>query len=134
MGDNEKLRLLRDRDGSAETLIHAYAISGDVESLRVIALDSSDPEKQTRAIQGLGIVGGNEVNTTLLEIYRGTDSSDVKEAALHGMMVAGYDEGVIELFRASQDAKEKRELLQMLVMMDSDAAMEIIDEALTGGR
>ena len=126
--------MLRDREGNSETLIHAYAISGDVESLRVMALDSSDPEKQTQAIQGLGIVGGSEVSATLLEIYRGTESSDVKEAALRGMMVAGDEERVVELFRASQDAKEKRKLLQMLVVMDSDAAMQIIDEALDGGQ
>lgn len=134
MGAIEKLRLLRDREGNSETLIHAYAISGDVESLRVMALDSSDPEKQTQAMQGLGIVGGSEVSATLLEIYRGTESSDVKEAALRGMMVAGDEESVVELFRASQDAKEKRKLLQMLVVMDSDAAMQIIDEALDGGQ
>ena len=134
MGASEELRLLRDRDGNSESLIHAYALAGDTESLRVMALDSSDPEKQAQAIQGLGIVGGDEVNATLLEIYRGSDSEDVKEAALRGMLVAGYDEGVIELFRSSQDAKEKRELLQMLVMMDSDAAMQIIDEALDGSQ
>jgi len=50
------------------------------------------------------------------------------------MMVADYDDGVLELFRASQDAGEKRELLRMLVMMDSDAALEIIDETLSGNQ
>ncbi len=85
-----------------------------------------------QAIQGLGIVGGDEVNATLLEIYRTADSDDVREAALHGMLVADYDDGVLELFRASQDAEEKRELLRMLVIMDSDAALAIIDETLSG--
>jgi hypothetical protein len=69
-----------------------------------------------------------------MEIYRGTDNEEVKESALQSMMIADFDEGVLELFRASQDAKEKRDLLQMLVMMDSDAAMQVIDEALAGGQ
>lgn len=134
MGANDELRKLRDKGGNSESLIHAYAIAGDAESLQILAMDNSNPEQQIQAIQGLGIVGGVEVNATLLEIYRATDSDDVKEAALHGMMVSGYDEGVLELFRASQDAEEKRDLLRLLVMMDSDAALAIIDETLSGNR
>jgi len=133
MGANEELRQLRDRAGDSESLIHAYAISGDSESLRELALDGSNPERQIQAIQGLGIAGG-DAGTTLEDIYRGTDSADVKRAALNGMLVAGHDQGVLDLFRASQDAQEKRELLQTLVMMDSDAAMQVIDEALGDGQ
>lgn len=134
MGANDELRNLRDKAGNSGVLIHAYAMAGDVESLRAMALDNSDPKKQAAAIQGLGIVGGEEVNATLLEIYRGTDSEQVKEAALHGMLVSDYDEGVLELFRSSQDGKEKRVLLRMLVMMDSEAAMEAIEKTLSGGQ
>ncbi|RLA30061.1 MAG: hypothetical protein DRR11_14200 [Gammaproteobacteria bacterium] len=134
MDASEELRKLRDREGVSESLIHAYAMSDDFESLQALAIDTSNPERQMQAIQGLGIVGGDEVNAALLEIYRGSDSADIKEAALHGMMVADYDDGVLELFRASQDAGEKRELLRMLVMMDSDAALEIIDETLSGNQ
>jgi HEAT repeat protein len=134
MGASDELAKLRDRDGPTESLIHAYAISGDVESLRVLAMDSSNPEQQMQAMHGLSIAGGDEVGATLIEIYRSTDNTEVKESALHSMMIADYDEGVLELYRDSQDAKEKRDLLQMLVMMDSDAAMDVIDEALAGGQ
>jgi len=134
MGAYEELRKLRDRPGSSESLIDAYAIAGDVESLRELAMDNSNPERQSQAIQGLGIAGGDEVNTTLMEIYRGAESPEVREAALHGMMIADHDEGVLELFKASQNADEKTELLRMLVMMDSDAAMDAIEKALDGGQ
>ena len=133
MGANDELRQLRDRPGSSASLIDAYAISGDVESLRDLAMDNSNPERQTQAIHGLGIVGGDEVNTTLVEIYRGTESPEVRDAALHGMMIADHDEGILELFKSSQDVEEKTELLRMLVMMDSDAAMDAIEKALDGG-
>ena len=43
-----------------------------------------------------------------------------------------YDAGVLELYRASTNADEKQELLRMLVMMDSDAAMDAIDDAFAG--
>lgn len=87
-----------------------------------------------QAISGLGIVGGDEVNATLVEIYRGSNSADIKEAALQGMLVADYGDGVLELFRSSDDAAEKRELLRMLVILDSDAALTVIDETLSGNR
>lgn len=132
MGATEELGKLREHKGATESLIQAYAISDDFESLHVLATDTSDTERQLQAIQALGIVGGDEVDKALLDIYRGSDSQDVKEAALHGMMIADYDAGVLELYRASSDPEEKKELLQMLVMMDSDAAMDAIDSAFEG--
>lgn len=133
MRANDKLRLLRGRDGNSESLIHAYAIAGDSETLRSLALDSSNPERQIQAIHGLGFAGDADAAATLMEIYRNTDSAEVKQSALQGLLVAGHEDGVIELFRSSDDAREKRDLLRTLVMMDSDAALEIIDETLGDG-
>ena len=42
MGAHEQLRRLRESTGISEPLIEAYAISGDAESLRELALDDSD--------------------------------------------------------------------------------------------
>lgn len=134
MDARDQLRRLRDKHGESESLIQAYSISGDVESLRVLALDNSNPERQEQALHGLGVAGGSEANATLLEVYRSSDSKAVKEAALQGMLIADYDEGVLQLFRASQDNEEKRELLQTLVMMDSDAVTDIIDATFDGPR
>ena len=130
MGATDKLRALRGQSGISETLIRAYSIAGDYESLRDMAMDGSDPQLQAKAIQSLGVVGGDDNNDILLDIYRGSDSKHVRDAALHGMMISGYDEGVVQLFRESSDPQEKRQMLQMLVAMDSDAALEIIDETL----
>jgi len=133
MGATEQLQRLRDHPGATESLIRAYAISGDTESLLILARDNSNPEKQLQAIQGLSIAGGAEdANAALLDIYRSSDSRDIREAVMRSMMVSGYDEGLLELFRASQDSQEKAELLRQLVIMDSDAAMEAIDATLTG--
>ena len=69
MGASEQLRMLRESTGSSEALIEAYMISGDADSLREIALDGTDPDVQAEAIEALGVVGGDEVNATLIEIY-----------------------------------------------------------------
>ena len=132
MGATNELRQLGDRGMTSESLIHAYAIAEDLEALNKLAHDANNPATQIQAIQGLGIIGGDEANASLMEIYRGADRDKVRKAALHGMLVAGHEDGVVELFRASQDATEKRELLQLLVIMDSDAALDIISATLEG--
>ncbi|MBT8078550.1 MAG: HEAT repeat domain-containing protein [Gammaproteobacteria bacterium] len=130
MGATDELRALRGESGMSETLIRAYSIAGDYESLREMALDDTDPRLQVKAIQSLGVVGGDDNNEILLQIYRDSDTKHVRDAALHGMMISGFDEGVAQLFRESNDPVEKRQFLRMLVTMDSDAALGIIDETL----
>ena len=132
MGAREELRELRSRADMSETLIDAYAVSGDYETLRELALDSSDPELQTKAIEAMGIVGGDKADGTLVDIYRSAESEDVREAALDGLLISGHDEGVLELYRAATDPGEKRQLLEYLVIMDSDSIYDVIDQALAG--
>ena len=131
MNAREHLRRLRDKAGTSEEWIQAIAISGDVDTLRELALDGSDPERQAKAIESLGIVGGSdEVNSTLVDIYRNAGSDEIREAALDGMLIADYDDGVLALYRESTSAAEKKELLEYLVMMDSEEIWTIIDSAL----
>lgn len=130
MNAREQLRRLRDKVGMSESLIEAYAISGDRETLRELARDNSDPERQVQAIEALGIVGGDDLDATLVEIYRAAADDGIREAALEGMLISGHDKGVLELYRSSQDAAEKRELLEYLVMMGSDDVWSLIESAL----
>jgi len=132
MGAGNELRELRGQAGVSESLIDAYAISGDASTLRELAMDGSDPELQTKAIEALGIVGGDQVDSTLVEIYRDANSDEVREAALTGMLISGHDSGVLELYQSASDPAEKRQLLEYLVMMDSDAIYDVIDQALAG--
>lgn len=132
MDAREELRELMSRTGPSETLIDAYAISGDIEELRRMALDTSDTELQSQAIEAMGIVGGDEVNATLVQIYNDATTDEIREAALDGMMISGNDTGILQLYRSSDDAATKKELLQYLVMMGSDDVWTLIDSALDG--
>jgi len=133
MGAREELRQLRSTRGTSEALIEACAISGDFECLRELAADDSDIELQIEAIEGMGIVGGDEANAALVEIYKNSSSEDTREAALDGLMISGDDAGLLELYRSSNDSSEKKELLEYLVMTGSDEVWAIIDSALDGG-
>lgn len=132
MDAREELKQIRTLRGPSEALVEAYMISGDVASLRELALDASDADIQEEAIESLGMVGGDEVDELLLEIYKNANNDQIREAALEGMLMAGNDSAVIELFKASTDPSEKKELLELLVMMDSDEVLDIIDSALSG--
>jgi len=130
MRATEKLRLLRNRAGMSEALIEAYAIAGDVETLQELASDGSDGERQAEAIKGMAIAGRRQDNPVFLEIYRNADNDEIREAVREALLISNYDEGALELFREAQDAGEKRELLDLLVMMKSDAVWDIIDSTL----
>ena len=127
MGATDTLRRIRDEGGMSETLIEAYAIAGDYETLVELAMDDSNPDLQAQAIESLGIVGGDDVGTTLVRIYQSSDDDDIKEAALDGMFIANHDAGILELYRAADNADEKSELLEYLTHMESEAVWEIID-------
>jgi HEAT repeat protein len=142
-----------------EAVLEAYMIAGDVDAVYAIAANAADAAEfeaatemlavmgaidELRAlgensgyteelIQALGIAGGDDVNATLMEIYRSAETDDIRDAALEGMLISGYDTGVLELYKASDDVDEKRKLLELLVIMDSDLAMDVIDAALQGG-
>lgn len=130
MGATDELRKLKEGGVMTEELVQAFAVAGDFETLRNMALDRSDPDSQVEAIGALGIIGNDQANATLVEMYRTSDDWDVKEAALEGMLISGYDDGVLELYRASSDSEEKEELLGYLSMMGSDEIWDLIDEAL----
>lgn len=133
MGAQDELRQLRSSKGTSEALIDACAISGDFECLQELAADDSNIELQTEAIEAMGIVGGDQVDATLIEIYKNADNEDIREAALDGLMISGSDTGLLELYRSSNDPSEKKELLEYLVMTGSDEVWAIIDSALDGG-
>jgi len=134
MGATDTLRRIRDEGGMSESLIEAYAIAGDYQTLVELAMDDADPDLQAQAIESLGIVGGEDVGTTLVRIYQGSNDDDIKEAAVEGMFIADYDVGILELYRAADNADEKSELLEYLTHMESEAVWEIIDSALEGER
>ena len=133
LGAKEELRKLREVRGVSPYLIDAYAISGDVDALHELAMDSSDPKRQARAIEALGITGEDNIGPILVDIYRGSDDRRVREAAMNGLMIAGDDAALLDLYRSTDNVEEKRHLLMMLMATDSDSIMEVIDEVLEGG-
>ena len=130
MGASDELRKLGDRPNAAGGLVDAYAISGDLQSLRKIAESSGDRAIRIDAVRKIGMIQSDEARTALQEIYgRGSDA-EIREAALQGMLMSGDEQGVLALYKAAKTSEEKRMLLRTLTMMDGDAALQAIDAAL----
>lgn len=132
MGAADELRKLGDRPNAQAGLVDAYAISGDLESLRKIAEGIADAAVRIDAVRKMGIIGNDAARNALREIYTRSTDEGVKDAALHGMLISGDEDGVLALYRAARTPEEKRSLLRMLSMMDGDAALQAIDAALEG--
>ena len=130
MGATDELRKLNGRPNAARGLLDAFAISGDLESLRKIADGSGDRAIRIEAIQRIGIIDGDAARTALREIYSRSTDPEFRDAALHGMLISGDEQGVLALYRAAKTGEEKRALLRMLSTMDGDAALQAIDAAL----
>ena len=137
MGASEQLRQIgRQRPGS-RGLIHAYAVAGDLESLRAIVQGEGGdvtPEARRDAIRGVAIVGTDAARELLMQIYRDSNDQQIRQDAAQALMVADHDTGLLQLYRDASDPEEKRDLLRMLVMMDSEAALDAIDAALNGAQ
>jgi HEAT repeat protein len=132
MGAVDELRKLGDRPNAGSGLVDAYAISGDLVSLRKVAEGSGELSVRSEAVRRIGIIGSDAAQNALREIYTASREEDIKNAALQGMLISGDDEGVLALYRGAKSADERRTLLRTLSMMDGDAALQAIDAALEG--
>jgi hypothetical protein len=130
MGATDELRKLGDRPTAPRGLLEAYAVSGDLASLRKIADGSGDRSMRVDAVRKIGIINGDAARTALRDIYTRTNDEAIRAAALQGMLIARDDQGVLALYRAATTSEQKKNLLRTLTLMDSDAALKAIDAAL----
>ena len=132
MGAVDELRKLGERPNASGKLVEAYAVSGDLQSLRKIAQGSGALEVRAEAVQKIGIISSDAARAALREIYSRATEKEIKDAALQGMLISDDDKGVLALYQVATTPEEKRTLLRTLTMMDSDAALKAIDAALEG--
>lgn len=132
MGATEELRKLGDRPNAPGGLVDAYAISGDIVSLRKIAEGTGEKSRRLDAVRKMGISQSEAGRLALRDIYTRSTDQEFKDAALQGMLIAEDEQGVLALYRAAKTSEEKRALLRTLSNIDGDAALEAIDSALEG--
>jgi len=130
MGATDELRKLGDKPNAASGLVDAYALSGDLTSLRKIAEGSGDRAVRIDAIRKIGLIDSDAARAALRDIYSRSTDAEIKDAALQGMLIVGDEQGVLALYKSARTTEEKRVLLRTLTTMDGDVALQAIDAAL----
>ena len=105
-----------------ENIVEAAVARGDAPGV-VAAVATGD---ETRiAVAGAMAVGGPPMRPdTLFRI------ASITKPVTAAVVLSLADEGVLALYRVAKTTDEKKSLLRMLSMMDSDAALKAIDATL----
>jgi HEAT repeat protein len=132
MGARDELRKLGETRKPNRNLVKAYAIAGDLASLRKIVDGNGEVSTRREAVRSIGIIQSDAARVALREIYSSAKDPELRDAALQGMLISSDEQGMLALYRASKNAEEKRALLRTLSVINGDAALQAIDAALEG--
>jgi len=132
MNANEELGELyssmTDRD-SRMAILQAMSISDDSDGLYKILQVEQDAELRAAAIQGLAINGEGKAADYLVAMYPEA-SREEKTAVIQSMMIMEDTQGLLSLLKQESDPELKREMLQMLTIMDSEESDQYLFEML----
>jgi hypothetical protein len=112
-----------------ETILQAMAMTGDTDGVRKVLETEQNAEIRVAAIHALAMADEEGTAEFLSGSYDGK-SMEEKTAIIHSMMILEDAKGLIRLMNLEEDASLRREMLQMLTVMDSEEANEFLFEML----
>ena len=112
-----------------KAVLDSMMIADDTEGLIEVLKTEKDPEMRAAAIQALAVSDDDVAAGYLVSLYP-DGTVDEKQAVIQSMMIMDDVDGLISLLKTETDPDRKREMLQVLTMMDSDAADEYLFELL----
>ncbi len=68
-----------------------------------IAKGNANPDLQMKAVRHLGVYGGKQNSQLLADIYAQTNDSAVRREVMHGLMVAGEKDRLLDLAKSEKD-------------------------------
>ena len=110
-------------------ILESMMIADDTEGLQKVLKSEKNDELRAQAIQMLAISDDEDAGRYLVELYP-QGSRTEKKAVIQSMMIMENVEGLIELLKTETDPELKREMLQMLTLMDSEASDKYLFEML----
>jgi HEAT repeat protein len=93
-----------------------------------IVLHDDDLRLRVGTVRHIGIIGGERGIELLSEIYESTDETEIKEAILHGFMVAGHRERLLDAAEHEELAHLRRSAVQALGHMGAAEELEALIE------
>ena len=114
---------------SRVAILEAMAIAEDTDGLMKVLEAEQDEDLRAAAIQSLAISECDGVAEKLVSIYPNA-SREEKSAVIQSMMIMEAADALLSLMKTEQDPELKREMMQMLTIMDSEEANEYLFEML----
>jgi len=110
-------------------IVRALGIAGDGTRVAAIAGDTKQPEAvRAAALEAVGLSGhGAEL---LAGLYAKADTAALRDATLRAMLIADDSAGLKRLYGEAKTPDEKKAVLRVLGMVDSDATLDLIERAL----
>ena len=112
-----------------KAVLESMMIADDTDGLMKVLQSEQDTGLRAAAIQALAISDDDTAAQYLVTLYP-DGSREVKQAIIQAMMITENTEGLISLLKTETDPELKREMLQMLTIMDSEASDEYLFELL----
>jgi hypothetical protein len=94
------------------------------QMLATIARGQSNPDLQLKAIQYLGMTGGNTSGKLLAEVYSASTDDAVKRQIIRSYMISGDHETLAALAKKEPNESLKREAIRQLGVMGDRADLE----------
>jgi len=100
-----------------------------MELLGKIAQGQSNPELQRKAVEQLGIFGGNRAENILVTVYTNSGDAGVKRAVIQSYMVSGNREKLFQLAKGEKDDSLKRDAIQKLGLTGGTSELQQLYQA-----
>ena len=104
-------------------------IADDADGLIKVVQTEQDPEMRSAAIEMLAITDERKAGQYLVSIYPDV-SNDEKRTIIQAMMIMDDARGLIGMLKTETDPELRREMMQMLTIIDSEEANEYLFELL----
>ncbi len=103
-----------------ERALFVLAQSGSPRARQVLAdaaRGKSNPDLQVKALQYLALFGGKESRQVLAEIYASSNDTDVKRSILHGFMISGERERLLNAAKSEKNPELRMDAIHQLGVM-----------------
>ncbi len=110
-------------------ILESMMIADDIDGLEKVLQTETNEELRSQAIQMLAVSDDEDAARYLAGLYPNGSRSE-KKAVIQSMMIMENVEGLISLMKTETDPELKREMLQMLTIMDSEEADQYLFEML----
>lgn len=133
MGGRNELREMYKNSpdaGTREAVVQGMLMSGDSQGLVEIVNTEKDPQVLDKAINTLGMVGGEDSVSALTNIYNSHNDIATRKRVINAMFLRGAAHQMVAMARKETNPELKKAWIQKLSLMSSPEITEYMTEIL----